>query len=159
MMQHTSSLPGAPLPLPPPSLIWKQTILCFLNIYFATCWYCRVPKWRFEAAVEHDEIKFGRFCCLLVLQSFNNAWRLWINVNQQPQILIVKKQQIIVIAPAEALEEVKGMLKFCRKLWCSSPRWWKVSDTLHTNSIDRLCTQPYHYIVRKSWLFLSWLVG
>jgi len=31
-------------------------------------------------------------------------------------------------------------------------------DALHTNSIDRLCTKPYHYPVRKSWLFLSWQV-
>ena len=46
-----------------------------------------------------------------------------------------------------------------RKFWRSSPRWWEVSDPLHTNSIDRLCTQPYHNPVRKSWLFLSWLVG
>jgi len=27
------------------------------------------------------------------------------------------------------------------------------------SSIDRLCTQPYHNPVRKSWLFLPWLVG
>ena len=24
------------------------------------------------------------------------------------------------------------------KFWCTSPRWWEVSDLLHTNSIDRL---------------------
>jgi len=35
----------------------------------------------------------------------------------------------------------------------------EVSDPLHTNSIARLCTQPYHNPVRKSLLFLSWLVG
>ena len=46
-----------------------------------------------------------------------------------------------------------------RKFWCFSPRWWEVSDPLHTNSIHRLCTEPYHNPMRKSWLFLSWLVG
>jgi len=57
------------------------------------------------------EVKFGRFCCLLVLQSFDKVWRLWM---RQLLILIIKKhlfhhfnQQIIVIMPAEALEEVK----------------------------------------------------
>ena len=46
-----------------------------------------------------------------------------------------------------------------RKFWRSSPRWWEVSDPFQTNSIDRLCIQPYHITMRKSWLFLSWLVG
>jgi len=43
--------------------------------------------------------------------------------------------------------------------WHSSPRWREVSDPIQTNSIDRLWTQPYHFTMRKSWLFLSWLVG
>ena len=46
-----------------------------------------------------------------------------------------------------------------RRFWRSSPRWWEISDPLHTNSIDRLCTQPYHNPVRKGWRFLPWLVG
>jgi len=45
-----------------------------------------------------------------------------------------------------------------QKFWHSSPRWWEVSDPLHNNSIHRLCTRPYHNPVKKSWLFLSWLV-
>jgi len=32
------------------------------------------------------------------------------------------------------------------------------ADPLHTNSIDRPCIQPYHNPMRKSWIFLSWLV-
>ena len=61
------------------------------------------------------EVKFGQFSCLLMLQSFDNAWRL---VNRQPLVLIVKKhlfhrfnQQMIVTVPAVALEEAKKHAK------------------------------------------------
>jgi len=67
-------------------------------------------------------------------------------------MLIIRKplfhrfnQQKIVIVPAEAPEEAKRHPYFCRKCWRSSPRWWEVSYPLHTNSIHRLCIQPYHW--------------
>ena len=40
-----------------------------------------------------------------------------------------------------------------------APLRWEISDPLHTNSMHRLCTQPYHNPVKKSWFSLSWLVG
>jgi len=62
--------------------------------------------------------------------------------------------------------------KYYKVLWCHCENPWnaarnfwhftqmlKVSDPIQTNSKDRLWTPPNHLTMRKSWLFLSWLVG
>jgi len=76
VMQHTSSLPGAP-----PSLIQKQTILCFFDLFLNILQHAGILRWpskdlKLLWSME-GEVKFGRFCCLLTVQSFDNAWRLW----------------------------------------------------------------------------------
>jgi len=58
---------------------------------------------------------------------------------------------MIVIVPAEALEEAKRHAKLLS--------FEENFDALHSDGeksqILSICTQPYHYPVRKSWLFLS----
>ena len=92
-------------------------------------------------------------CCRALTMHGDYGW----NNNWQPLIPLVQvhlihrfNQQMIAIVPTEALEMVKKHVKIpylCREFWCFSPRWWEVSYPLHTNSIDRLCTQPYHNTV------------
>jgi len=93
MMQYTCSLPGAP-----PSPIQKRIVLCFFQFifeYFVTCWYFRVPSIDLKLLWSmRGEVKFRRFCRILMLQSFDNLW------------------------PAEALKEAKRHAKIpylCRK--------------------------------------------
>jgi len=66
--------------------------------------------------------------------------------------------QMTVIVPAEAMKMLKGMLNSLKILTLHLDGEKSQILSILTASIDH-APKPYHYIVRKSWLFLFWLVG
>jgi len=63
----------------------------------------------------------------------------------------IPSQQLIAIMPAEALEMARKQAEFsyfCRNCDAHHPDGER-SQIFQTNSIDRLCTQPYHNTVKK----------
>jgi len=67
-MQHTCSLPEAP-----PRSIQKQTILYFFDLFLNILQHAGIVGWP-SGDLQllwsmGGEVKFGRFCCLLMLQA------------------------------------------------------------------------------------------
>jgi len=66
----------------PTQLDSKMNDFMLLSIYFLNILrHAGIARWPSKdlklLSSMGGEVKFGRFCCLLMLQSFDNAWRVW----------------------------------------------------------------------------------
>ena len=96
-------------------------------------------------------------CCRALTTHGGYGW----NNNWQPLVQIVQGHLFHHSNQLQYLQKhwkwLKGMLKFLKSLMLFT-RWWEVSDSFQTYSIDRLFPQPYHNTVKENWLFFFWML-